>query len=233
MPSKTTKTTDALRQVPLFSSFSDGELALIASSVTQATYPKGNIIFHEADDGDSLLVVLTGRVKVALFGDDGQEITLTTLGPGNFFGEMSLLENAPRSATVVTTERSTLLHLPRVTFHELLRSHKSLVMKLLLTNMAKRIRATDEQIRTLAMYDVYGRTIRCLIRLGREQGIRTKDGIVLKNRPTYPELASMIGSTRESVTRAIKALQEKRYVTATRRDIVLTTRALEAYWPSA
>ena len=219
-----------IRNIPLFSELTDAELDLITASVRQVSYPKGNIVFYEGDPGEFLLIVLSGKVKVVLLGESGQEINLATLGEGSFVGEMSLLDGAPRSATVVTLDKSTLLQLPREQFLELIWNHQGMAMKILLSHMSRRIREADEYIRTLSMFDVYGRTVRCLIRLAQQQGVRNSERIVISDRPSHKELASMINCSRESVTRAMTVLQENGYVSTTKTEIILERRALEHYW---
>ena len=127
-----------IQNIPLFSELTGAELDLITASVRQVSYPKGNIVFYEGDPGDFLLIVLSGRVKVVLLGESGQEINLATLGEGSFVGEMSLLDGAPRSATVVTMDKSTLLQLPREQFLELIWKHQGMAMKLLISHMSRR-----------------------------------------------------------------------------------------------
>jgi len=219
-----------MRNIPLFSGLTDAELDLITISTRQVSYPKGNVVFYEGDPGDFLLIILSGKVKVVLLGESGQEINLAALGEGSFFGEMSLLDGAPRSATVVTLGKSTFLQLPRQQFLELIWNHQGIAMKILLTHMSRRIREADEYIRTLSMFDVYGRTVRCLIRLAQQQGVRNSERIVIRSRPSHKELASMINCSRESVTRAIHTLQENGYVSTTKTDIIIERRALEHYW---
>ena len=112
-----------LKNIFLFSELSYQELDLILSTSRRKRYPKGSIVFHEGDPGDFLLVIFSGKVKVVLLGEGGQEIILSILGPGSFFGEMAILEAAPRSATVLTLENSEFLSIEQKSFMELLQRH--------------------------------------------------------------------------------------------------------------
>lgn len=96
----------AIKNVPLFSELADQELNLLAASGSRKSFPGKNVIFQEGDSGDVLFIILSGKVKVLLTGKNGQEYILSRLGPGNFFGEMAILESAPRSASVITVEPS-------------------------------------------------------------------------------------------------------------------------------
>jgi len=211
---------DHLKSIPLFSELTNAELDLIVPSVREQRYPRGSIVFYEGDPGEFLMIVLTGKVKVILLGEDGQEIILAMLGVGDFFGEMAILESAPRSATVMTVEPSEFLCLDQKSFSTLLQNQPSISMKIL-KHLSERLRQTDEQIRSLAMFDIYGRIAQCLLRLGQTQGKRLDGKLVITNRPAFQELSHMIGCSRETVSRAMKVLQEDGYLTVTRKEITI------------
>jgi len=209
-----------LKKIPLFSELTHAELDLILSTSREKRYPKGNIIFYEGDPGDFLLIILSGKVKVVLLGEGGQEIILAILGPGSFFGEMAILEDAPRSATVLTLEDSEFLFLEQKSLTSLLKGNSSIALKIL-KNLSARLRKADDQIRSLAMFDIYGRISQCLFNLGETQGKRLNETLVIQERPSFQELAHMVGRTRETVSRAMKVLQEDGYLTVSRKEIVI------------
>lgn len=211
---------DHLKSIPLFSELTNAELDLIASNVREQRYPRGSIVFYEGDPGDFLMVVLKGKVKVILLGEGGQEIILAMLRTRDFFGEMAILESAPRSATVMTVEPSEFLCLDQKSFTDLLQEQPSISMKIL-KHLSERLRQADEQIRSLAMFDIYGRIAQCLLRLGETQGKRLDGKLVITDRPAFQELSHMIGCSRETVSRAMKVLQEDGYLTVTRKDITI------------
>ncbi|MDT7041287.1 Crp/Fnr family transcriptional regulator [Candidatus Nitronereus thalassa] len=211
---------DHLKTIPLFSELTNAELDLILEKAREQRYPRGSIVFYEGDPGDFLMVVLTGKVKVVLLGEGGQEIILAMLGPGNFFGEMAILEAAPRSATVMTAEQSEFLILEQPSFSALIELHPSISQKIL-KHLSERLRQADEQIRSLAMFDIYGRIAQCLLRLGQTQGKRVDGTLIISDRPSFQELSHMIGCSRETVSRAMKVLQEDGYLSVTRKEITI------------
>ena len=218
-----------LRNIPLFSDLSDDELDLVLTSSQQIHYKKNNIIFNEGDPGDYLLVVLSGKIKVVLLGEQGQELILAILGPGSYVGEMSLLAGPPRSATIMTMETCDFIRITRDPMLELIKDHHALAMKILIT-LSKRVREMSEQLRSMSMFDVYGRLIRCLIRLSQHDEAQSTGCHVIENRPSNRDLAKMIGCTRESVSRAMRVLQDNQFVTTVQKNIVIEERALRKYW---
>ena len=217
-----------LKAVPLFSELSDSELDLILRSSRVVSYPKENVVFNEGDSGDSFFVVLSGRVRVVLLGKNGQELILAILERSSFFGEMALLDAAPRSATVITLAKTEFIRVSREQFLTLLREHRDLVMKIV-RHLALRLRDTNDQIRSLSMFDVYGKILHCLVKLGGQRGIRQKNGLLLQPRPSNHELGNMIGCSRETVSRAMKVLQHTGYVTYLKGGIFLEERTLARY----
>ncbi|RMH06442.1 MAG: Crp/Fnr family transcriptional regulator [Nitrospirae bacterium] len=209
-----------LKAIPLFSELTDAELRLITTQAREQRYPKGNIVFYEGDPGDFLMIILSGKVKVVLLGQEGQELILSILEPGNFFGEMAILEAAPRSATVITIEPSEFLCLDQASFSSLIQRHPPIALKIL-RHLSARLRQADEQLRSLAMFDIYGRIAQCLLKLGQTGGRYDQGQLVISNRPSFQELAHMIGCTRETVSRALKVLQEEGYVAVNRREIII------------
>ena len=158
-----------IKNVPLFSDLTDQELELFEVSGSLKKVPKKNVVFQEGEAGEVLLIILSGKVKVLLSGKDGQEFILAMLGPGNFFGEMAILESAPRSASVMTVEPCEFLLLSQKDVTALLKKYPGIALKIL-KNLSQRLRRTTEQIRSLVMFDIYGRVGRCLVNLAETQG---------------------------------------------------------------
>jgi len=210
----------ALKQVPLFSDLTERELGLVAAMGRRQKFPAKNMVFQEGEPGDVLLVILSGRVKVLLSGKHGQEFILTILGPGNFFGEMAILEAAHRSATVMTVEPCEFLLLEQKDFVRLLKTQPLIAVKIL-KHLSQRLRKTNEQIRSLVMFDIYGRVGRCLLNLAETQGGMANGQFLVPNRPSFQELAKMVGCSRETLSRAMKALKENGCLTVTRNTIYI------------
>ena len=218
-----------LRTIPLLSSLSDSQLdAILTCSRTVAH--RGNVVlFQEGDPGDYLFLVISGRVKVCLLGGEGKEIVLSILGPSSFLGEMALLDGAPRSATAMTLEKSTLIRWSRREFLDLVLGDETLLVKVL-AHLVGCLRQANDQLRTMAMFDIHGRVVRTLLRLGHERGNREHARIVIDPRPSQRLLAQMVGCQRETVSRAMKALQNAHFITIERKSLAIEERALRRYW---
>jgi CRP/FNR family transcriptional regulator/CRP/FNR family cyclic AMP-dependent transcriptional regulator len=211
---------ELLRTVPIFSELSEADLDKLAGLLARKRYPKDGVVFFENEAGDTLFMIAEGRIKVTILGDDGREIILSVLGQGEFFGEMALLDNEPRSATTIAAEDSELLSLSRADFEGVL-SHNPGIMGGLIKVLTARLRHANHQISTLALLDVYGRVARVIVELGRDEGKRLKDGRITFQRPTHQEIANRIGTTRETVTRMLKDLQRQNLIKVTGKEIVL------------
>ena len=210
-----------IKSVPLFSDLTDKEVDLLAVSGSRRKFPGKNVVFQEGDIGEVLFIILSGRVKVLLTGKDGQEFILSFLGPGNFFGEMAILDSAPRSASVVTVEPCEFFLLGQKELTGLLKNHPSIAMKML-KNLSQRLRKISEQVRSLVMFDIYGRVGRCLLNLAEAQGgVQVQGQFLVTNRPSFQELAKMVGCSRETLSRAFKALKDNGCLTVTRNTIAI------------
>lgn len=215
--------TEFLAQVPLFSHLSGTELAKLGAVTRQRKYPKNSVIVFEDDAGDALYVVQTGRVKVVLIGEDGREVILSVLDAGDFFGEMALIDDRPRSAHVIAMEDSDLLILRREEFEQRLKESPSMALGLL-KELSGRLRLADEKIGGLALKDVGGRVAQVLLRLA-DDG----DGKHITKRVTHHTIAQMVGSSRETVSRSIGSLVEQGIITVDRGAVEIRDRAaLEA-----
>ncbi len=209
-----------LHSVPLFSRLGDASLDGILRLTRRRRVRKDEVIFHEKEMGDSLFIILRGRVKVSIFGDDGKEVTLSTLSEGDFFGDMALLDSEPRSATTIAEEDCELLLLQQADFVRNLEQDAGMSASLLQV-LASRLRKANHQISTLALLDVYGRVARVIQELAEEEGKRLKDGRVVVRRPTHMDIAHRIGSSRETVTRMMRDLEENGHIETQGREIFL------------
>lgn len=218
----TTTTADFLSTVPLFGGLDQIELQRFGELTREKFYPRGSVILFENDPGDSLFVVRQGRVKVVLIGEDGREVILGVLGVGEHFGELSLIDDRPRSAHVIAMDDSHLLVLRREDFRKRVESSPAVAWSLL-TEMSRRLRRADEKIGGLVLLDVPGRIARLLLDLAAETG-----GDTIEKALTHQTIAQMIGASRETVSRAMKDFQDANWVTVERRRITISNRvALE------
>src|SRR5690242_20470421 len=191
-----------LKHVPLFAELANAELEIVAAQSRRKRYPKGSIVFHEGDHGDCLCVILSGRVKVSLLGARGQEAIVRTLERLDFLGEIALIDDAPRSATVIAMEATEVLEIAREPFLTLVREHPAIALKVM-AQLARALRRTDEQIRTLSMFDVHGRVLRSLLLMAMDRGETARSRMLLRPRPSVAEIARMVGCTRETVSRSM------------------------------
>ena len=205
-----------LRSVPLFASFPEDPLRLLATVVTRRSATRGSIIIAAGDPTESLYIVLSGRLKVMMSDADGKEVILSILGPGEFFGEMGLIDDSPRSASVVAIEPCELLAITRRDFKKCLAENFDMAMAVM-RSLVRRLREADRKIGSLALLDVYGRVARLLLDMS-----EVVDGqkMVTKRLPKQ-DSAKMIGASREMVSRVMKDLQMGGYIEVRGSNIVL------------
>lgn len=211
---------ELLKKIPLFSSLKNEELEAINMVSIVKKFQKDQIILLENEDGDSLFTITKGKVKVTTFSEHGKEVIFSILYDGDFFGDMSLLDGKPRSASVVAIEDSEVRMIRRPDFVRLLDQHPGIALKLL-EELTSRLRKADERIESLALLDVTGRIAGTLLQLAKEKCSSTLRGIVIRSRPTHQELANMAGTTRETVTRILKQLEQKNYIIISGKDITI------------
>jgi CRP/FNR family cyclic AMP-dependent transcriptional regulator len=211
---------ELLRTVPIFSELTDGDIASLSRLASRRRFPKDTVVFFENEEGDSFFMILEGRIKVTILGDDGREVILSMLGPGDFFGEMALLDNEPRSATAIAVEETELLSLHRTDFQTVLTDNRSITTALIKV-LTARLRRANQQISTLALLDVYGRVARVIVDMAREEGRRLRDGRIAFRRATHQEIANRIGTTRETVTRMLKDLERQGLIHIEGKEIVV------------
>jgi CRP-like cAMP-binding protein len=198
----------------------EGDILAFAELVRERSFPKGSVIVFEDDPGDALYLVAKGQVKVVLIGEDGREVILSVLGEGNFFGEMSLIDDKPRSATVIAMIDSAVLLLRREDFQSRLRTSPEIAIALL-RELSRRLRRADEKIGSLVLLDVSGRLADLVLRLAEEEG-----GDRITKKLTHNVLAQMIGSSRETVSRTMRDFVERELVEVTRKEITILNRPL-------
>ncbi len=205
-----------LKNVPLFASCPEDQLRMLTTMVIRKSAPRSNTIMAGGDPTDSLYIVLSGRLKVMMSDSDGKEVILSILGPGEFFGEMGLIDDAPRSASVVTIEACELLSIAKRDFKKCMTDNPELAMAVM-RGLVRRLREADRKIGSLALLDVYGRVARLLLDMS-----ETVNGekLVTKRLPKQ-DIAKMIGASREMVSRVMKDLQTGGYIEMRGSTIVL------------
>ena len=211
---------DHLRNVPIFSDLTDLDLKRIASKMVPREYEKGQMIILEESQGETFFIITNGAVKVTRLSDDGREVILAILGESDFFGEMSLLDGAGRSANIVANESAKMLTLSRRNFLSCLESYPKIAISLL-QELAIRLRKSDQQIESLSLSDSEQRIGITLIRLAEELGKIKHGHVSIKNLPYQQDIANMAGTSRETVSRTLKLLEEKLLVKREGRDLTI------------
>ena len=213
--------TQAIKAVPFFTQMNDSEVDVIRSLAVEKSYPKNAVVLTEGEMGDSLYMVESGRVKVFIGDEDGREIILKILGPGHFFGEMAMIDQQPRSASVTTLDASTFLILSHGAFEQCV-ERAPRIANMVLRVLAQRVREADRKIGTLALMDVYGRVASMLLELA-----VNKDGkLVVAERLSQQDLANMVGASREMVNRILKDLSDRGFILVESKSITIINREL-------
>jgi CRP/FNR family cyclic AMP-dependent transcriptional regulator len=211
---------ESLRAIPLFSRVNDSDLEDIVSHLIERRFPKNTTVVEEGLPGDYMYVIRQGRVKVTKASEDGREKIMRFLESGAFFGDMALLSNEARSASVKTLEPSVLLALSRRDFIEILRQSADLALAVI-EELTNRLRETNEQASSMSFQGVKDRTRGLFVRIARPEP--ESSGRLMTPSLTHQQIADMIGTSRETVTRAVKQLKAdgwleqegKRYVVPT------------------
>jgi len=205
-----------LRTVPLFSQLPEELLRTIAGAVQRRSVPRKAVVIAAGDPTDSLYIVVNGHLEVTVGNAEGKEVILTLLGPGEVFGEMALIDDQPRSATVVAREPCELLVLAKTAFRRLLADNFDLTLAVM-RGLVKRLRDADRKIGTLALLDVYGRVARVLLDLAKEVDGQKRVTVRLAKK----DIAKMIGASREMVSRVMRDLERSGYIATRGSTIIL------------
>ena len=192
-------------------------------------FGRGVAIFHHGDEPGSVLLVLEGRVKVAIVGPQGKEVILGFIGPGDLLGDVAALDGEPRSASAQAVDAVRALVIPRAGFERFVAGHPDAALAMM-RSLARRLRLADAQRVEFAAYDVVGRVARRLVELCERHGEPAGDGTVITLPLSQEELAAWTASSREAVTKALHLLRRLRWVeTHRRRIVVLDVQALREY----
>ena len=210
-----------LKAVPFFTQLNEHELDVVRSLATERSYAKTAVVLTEGEMGDSLYMIQSGKVKVVIGDEEGREIILKILGPGDFFGEMSMIDKEPRSASVTTLEPATFLVLTHAAFERCVEQAPR-IAKVVMQILANRVREADRKIGTLALMDVYGRVASTLLELA----VFTDGKLVVGEKLSQQDLANMVGASREMVNRILKDLTERGFISIESKSITIINREL-------
>lgn len=198
---------DLIRRVPLFSLLTGDQAQAISDGVVKRRYRRGEVIVEQGTKSNALFILLTGRARVVTADARGREVILAVLQPGDYLGEMSLIDNEPHSATVRAEVQCDALVLGRAEFARCLPENSSLSYAIM-RGLVSRLRAADRQIESLALLDVYGRVARALLDMA-EDGAEYK---LIRNKVSRQDLAKVVGASREMVSRVMKDLEERGFI---------------------
>ena len=213
--------TTTLKAVPFFSQLSEAELDSVRSLASEKHYPKNAVVLTEGEMGDSLYMIQSGKVKVFIGDENGREIILKILGPGAFFGEMSMIDKQPRSASVRTVEASSFLVLTHAAFERCIEQAPR-IANLVMRCLAERVREADRKIGTLALMDVYGRVASTLLELS----VYSNGKLMVGEKLSQQDLANMVGASREMVNRILKDLSDRGFISIESKAITIINREL-------
>ena len=213
--------TMTLKAVPFFTQLSDRELDVVRAVSVEKNYPRSAVVLTEGEMGDSLYMIQTGKVKVFIGDEDGREIILKILGPGDFFGEMSMIDKQPRSASITTLEASVFHVLSHAAFEKCVENVPR-IANMVMRVLAQRVREADKKIGTLAMMDVYGRVASTLLELA----VYDNGKMVVSEKLSQQDLANMVGASREMVNRILKDLAERGFISVESKSITIINHEL-------
>ena len=218
---------DALQLVPFFNNLSPNEASNLAKRLIPRRFSAGQIIFHHGDPGGLMYIISKGKVKITYSTPEGQEAMLAIFGTGDFFGELALLDDSPRSATVEALEPTETLTLHREEFMRHIRSNPDFSLHVLST-LAKHIRRLNNQISDIFFLDLPARLARQLLLLAEQHGVKSDDGIRIELSLTQTDLAEMTGATRVSINKALGRFRRSGWVKVTgRKFTILDQKALQ------
>lgn len=205
-----------LQQIHLFSNLAPDENAVLTGHSTTRSYPAHTVLITEGDRSDSLYVILEGEVKVFVSDENGKEAILNLMGVGEYFGELALLDDSPRSASVMTLVPTKVLIITKSDFKRCLSSNPDLAYNLI-KSLIQQVRSLTDSVKNLSLMDVYGRVAHTLLDLAKDKNGKQ----VIEQKLTHQDIASMVGSSREMVSRILKDLSTGGYITVGKNQIVI------------
>ncbi|WP_110180605.1 Crp/Fnr family transcriptional regulator [Nocardioides solisilvae] len=211
---------DVLRQAPLFSSLDDEAASALRSSMAETRLRRGEVLFHEGDSGDRLYIVVEGKVKLGRSAADGRENLLAVMGPGQMFGELSLFDPGPRSATVTAVTDASFASLSHDDLLKWL-DGRPMVARGLLGQLAARLRKSNDVVSDLVFSDVPGRVAKALLDLADRFGRTADDGVHVHHDLTQEELAQLVGASRETVNKALADFASRGWIRLEPRSVVI------------
>ncbi len=211
---------DGLGRSPLFAALEPGHQQELRSQMAEVRLARGQALFSEGEPGDRLYVVLAGKMKLGRRAADGRENLLAVMGPGEMFGELSLFDPGPRTATATAITDTTLRGLGNADLQPWLTAHPEVATQLLAA-LARRLRRTNEAMADLVFSDVPGRVAKALLDLAKKFGVEAEDGLRVTHDLTQEELAQLVGASRETVNKALADFAGRGFLRLEGRGVVI------------
>ena len=209
-----------LSSINIFSNLSDNELENLQKVFKPRNYLKNSMIILEEEYGDLVFVVKTGTIKITRVNDEGKEVILALLGPGEIFGELAILDGEARSANALAQENCKLLAINKEDFLDILK-HNFSISYSLMCELAKRLRKSDQQIEALSLSDAEHRIGVSLLNLAEDMGVIKKGQVTIEKLPFQQDIANMAGTSRETVSRVLTMFEEKSMITKEGHTLVI------------
>ena len=209
-----------VRKAPIFLGMDEAAATTLRSSMTLVKLRKGQSLFKEGDDGDHLFIVSSGKVMLGTKSPDGRENLLMILGPGDMFGDLSLFDSGPRTATATAVTETKLLSLGQDKVIPWVKEHPEVSLHLL-ARLASRLRRTNEVVGDLVFADVPGRVAKALIDLGVKFGEKREEGLFVNHDLTQEELAQLVGASRETVNKALADFAQRGWLRLEARSVMI------------
>jgi CRP/FNR family transcriptional regulator, cyclic AMP receptor protein len=211
---------DIVRSAPLFAALDEDAASSLRQSMVEVWLGRSEELFSEGDQGDRLYVIVEGKIKLGRSSSDGRENLLAILGPGEMFGELSLFDPGPRTATATSVGDSRLIGLGHDALEPWLLRHPEVAQKLL-NALARRLRRTNETLADLVFSDVPGRVAKALLDLSTRFGKPADDGVLVAHELTQEELAQLVGASRETVNKALADFASRGWLRLEPRSVVI------------
>jgi CRP-like cAMP-binding protein len=211
---------EAVRKAPLFTALDDASATSLRASMSGVKLSRGQTLFKEGDAGDQLFVVVDGKLKLGTTSNDGRENLLSILGPGDMFGELSLFDPGPRTATATAVVDSKLLALANDQVIGWVKEHPQVSLQLL-GRLAQRLRKANDVLSDLVFADVPGRVAKAIIELGERFGTQKPDGLHVNHELTQEELAQLVGASRETVNKALADFSSRGWIKLEPRMVII------------
>lgn len=209
-----------LKEVPLFSHLDHNELEKITHICTEKSFEKGQAIFYEEDMGTGFYLIISGQVKIVMLSSDGREHILGLPREKDFFGEMSILDGEPRSATAISLSDVKAVTITRENFTRLLRDNPDISIKIMIV-LCKRLRQADKHVGSLAFLSAPGRVARTILELSEQQGEKDGNEVIINHKMTRQEFANIAGTSRETLTRVLMDFQDEGILNISKNRIIL------------